>query len=197
MKSLSNFIPTYGIDSELSAGTIPTTGQLFLAFLELGVTAFGGALPLARTLLVENRRWLSATEFTDLLGLCQFLPGGNVINLSIAVGFKFRGWCGALVCLIGLVALPSVLLVGFGSMYEHFQNDPQFKRSMAGLAAAAAGLLIQVAVKMLSPLRRKPALACIALSCFICIAFFHVPLVLTVLIMTPLSIVLCWRRAND
>ena len=60
----------------------------------LGLTAFGGALPLARRMVVEAPLAVGA-EFTDLLGLCQFLPGGNIINLSVALGMKFRGPRGA------------------------------------------------------------------------------------------------------
>ena len=74
----------------------PTACEIFMGFLGLGLTSFGGALPLARRTIVEQRRWLTAAEFTDLLGLCQFLPGGNVINLSVALGMRFRGLRGAL-----------------------------------------------------------------------------------------------------
>jgi len=81
--------------------------------------SFGGALPLARRALVEQRRWLSADEFTDLLGLCQFLPGGNVINLSVAMGMRFRGVPGALAGLLGLMAGPSLVVIGLGVLYEH------------------------------------------------------------------------------
>ncbi|GAA5241235.1 hypothetical protein BMMON2_40570 [Burkholderia mallei] len=81
-----------------------SVADLFAGFLGLGLISFGGALPFARRALVEERRWLSADEFTDLLGLCQFLPGGNVINLSVAVGMRFRGVPGAIAGLLGLVA---------------------------------------------------------------------------------------------
>ena len=74
----------------------PTVGGLFRGFLSLGLMGFGGVLPLARHMLVEERRWLNGAEFSDLLGLCQFLPGGNVVNLSVAVGLRFRGVPGAL-----------------------------------------------------------------------------------------------------
>jgi chromate transporter len=69
------------------ASHAPTVRELFLGFLGLGFSSFGGALPLARRTIVEQRRWLSAAEFTDLLGLCQFLPGGNVIT------FRLRSAC--------------------------------------------------------------------------------------------------------
>src|SRR5580698_7949666 len=53
----------------------PSTGVLFRGFLTLGLMGFGGVLPLARRMVVEDRQWMSAAEFADLLGLCQFLPG--------------------------------------------------------------------------------------------------------------------------
>jgi chromate transporter len=70
--------------TEAALAPAPTLREIFGGFLGLGLISFGGALPLARRALVEQRRWLTGTEFTDLLGLCQFLPGGNVINLSVA-----------------------------------------------------------------------------------------------------------------
>jgi hypothetical protein len=73
----------------------PSIGALFVGFLGLGLIGFGGVLPLARRMLVERKRWLTPDAFTELLGLCQFLPGGNIINLSVAVGLEFRGVGGA------------------------------------------------------------------------------------------------------
>jgi chromate transporter len=158
--------------------------------------SFGGALPLARRAIVEQRRWLTAAEFTDLLGLCQFLPGGNVINLSVAIGMRFRGLPGALAGLLGLIAGPSLVVIGLGVLYEHTQNDPHIRHLFAGLAAAAAGLLISMAVKIVMPLRRKPAGAAIAVLGFIAIALLRFPLLPTMLVLTPLSIFLAARVAR-
>src|ERR1700692_4618911 len=100
--------------SEIEAGAVepPTALQLFNGFLTLGLTGFGGVLPMSHRMLVEKRRWLSDAEFTDLLGLCQFLPGVNIINLSRAVGLQFRGIRGALAAIVGLIAGPSLILIG-------------------------------------------------------------------------------------
>lgn len=174
----------------------PTTMQIFSGFLGLGLMSFGGALPLARRAIVERRRWLTAAEFTDLLGLCQFLPGGNVINLSVAIGMKFRGLRGALAGLLGLIAGPSLVVIGLGVLYEHTQNDPHIRHLFAGLAAAAAGLLISMAFKIVMPLRRKPAGAAIAVLGFVAIALLRVPLLPTMLVLTPISIYLAARAAR-
>src|SRR6516225_2303893 len=131
-----------GTDAGLAT---PSVRDLFLGFLGLGFTSFGGALPLARRTIVEQRRWLTAAEFTDLLGLCQFLPGGNVINLSVALGMRFRGLRGALAGILGLIAGPSLVVIALCVLYEHTQHDPHIKHLSAGLAAAAAGLLVAMA----------------------------------------------------
>jgi chromate transporter len=174
----------------------PTSREIFMGFLGLGLTSFGGALPLARRTIVEQRRWLTAAEFTDLLGLCQFLPGGNVINLSVALGMRFRGLRGALAGILGLIAGPSLVVIALGVIYERTQNDPHIKHLFAGLAAAAAGLLIAMAVKILLPLRHDPRAATIAALGFVAIALLRFPLLPTMLVLTPLSIYLASRVAK-
>ncbi|MGF6775121.1 chromate transporter [Paraburkholderia sp. GAS334] len=174
----------------------PGLGDLFRGFLGLGLISFGGALPHARRALVEQRRWLSSAEFTDLLGLCQFLPGGNVINLSVAVGMRFRGVSGALAAVLGLIAGPSLIVIALGVFYERTQNDPHVRHLFAGLSAAAAGLLVAMSVKILLPLRRDPAAATIAAIGFIAIAILRFPLLPTMLVLTPLSILVAARAAR-
>ncbi|WP_429434402.1 chromate transporter [Paraburkholderia sp. GAS33] len=182
--------------TDASPASPPTVGEIFGGFLGLGLISFGGALPLARRAIVERRRWLSASDFTDLLGLCQFLPGGNVINLSVAIGMRFRGLPGALAGLLGLIAGPSLVVIGLGVLYERTQNDPHIRHLFAGLAAAAAGLLIAMAVKILLPLWRKPAAIAIATLGFVAIALLRFPLLPTMLVLTPLSIYLASRAAR-
>lgn len=172
----------------------PTLRQLFLGFLGLGMMAFGGALPLAHRMLVEDKRWLNETEFTELLGLCQFLPGGNMINLSVAVGMRFHGVKGAFVSILGLVAMPSVVLVMLGMLYGRFQNDAQVAHVFAGLAAAAAGLLVAMALKIAVQLRKQYWMALIAVLCFVMIALLRWPLLWVMLVMTPVSI---WVTARS
>lgn len=181
-------------DSELRAP--PGNTQLFIGFLMLGLIGFGGVLPLARSMLVEQRRWLSSEQFTELLGLCQFLPGGNVINLSVAVGMEFRGVRGALCALLGLICAPTAIVVGLGVIYARYQNDPHVQHVFAGLAAAAAGLLLSTGLKMLLPLRGKWLSLMIVGVALVAIAWLRLPLLPTMLVLAPLSILLVWRKPS-
>lgn len=174
----------------------PSNGQLFSGFLMLGLIGFGGVLPLARSMLVEQRRWLTAEQFTELLGLCQFLPGGNVINLSVAVGMEFRGLRGALCALLGLICAPTAIVVGLGVIYARYQDDAHVQHVFAGLAAAAAGLLLSTALKMLLPLWGKWLPLAIVAIALVAIAWLRLPLLPTMLVLAPLSILLAWRKPS-
>lgn len=169
-------------------------GELFAGFLGLGLISFGGALPFVRRAVVDQRRWLSPDEFTDLLGLCQFLPGGNVINLSVAIGMRFRGAVGALAAITGLIAAPSLIVIALGIVYAKTQHDPIVHHLFGGLAAAAAGLLVAMALKVAKPLVRQPHGLFVAALAFVAIAVLRLPLLPTMLVLTPLSIALAWHR---
>ena len=174
----------------------PDIGELFAGFFILGLTGFGGVLPLARHMMVEKRGWLTGAEFTDLLGLCQFLPGGNIINMSVAVGLKFRGIPGAFASIIGLIAVPTAVVIGLGMIYARFADDLVVRHLFGGLAAAAAGLLISTAIKIAWPLRRDVLGLFIGALCVLAIAVFRLPLLPTLLTLAPLSIFLRARQAS-
>lgn len=69
--------------------SVPTCTELFLGFLTLGLIGFGGVLPLARKVIVEQRQWLSPEKFTELLGLCQFLPGATLLTSRLRLAWSF------------------------------------------------------------------------------------------------------------
>ena len=172
----------------MSPPEAPSVGQLFRGFLTLGLTGFGGVLPLARHMIVDERRWLTGKEFTELLGLCQFLPGGNIINVAVALGLHFRGIPGALATLFGLIAAPTAIVIALGAIYARFQSDPHVVHMFAGLATAAAGLLVAMAVRMALPLWRRPVAVFFAVVCYVAVALFQLPLLLTMLVLAPISI---------
>jgi chromate transporter len=165
----------------------PGVFDLFRGFLLLGLSGFGGVLPLARRMIVDERKWLTPIEFTEMLGLCQFLPGGNIINISVALGARFHGVRGAAAALIGLVAAPTAIVVVLGTIYVRYQSEPHVVHMFAGLAAAAAGLLVAMAIQMARPLWGRPLPIVFAVACFLAIVVLHFPLIPTLFVLAPLS----------
>lgn len=171
----------------------PTVGALFTGFLSVGIYGFGGVLPWARRMIVEQRRWMSAGEFTDLLALCQFLPGPNIINVSVALGSRYRGMAGALAAFSGLMAAPMAIIILLGLVYGRYSALPEVRHTFAGLAAAASGLVLSTALRIAAPLRSKPLSLGLAALTFAAVALLHAPLVPAMLVAAPLGILLATR----
>src|SRR5579859_4439700 len=107
-------MPDHAVDADVAPPADPTAvglRSLFGAFFWLGLSGFGGSLPYARRLMVDKLRWLSALEFVDMLSLCQFLPGPNIVNVAIYTGARFQGVFGALIASIGVVLGPVAVVL--------------------------------------------------------------------------------------
>ena len=171
----------------------PSVAAIFTGFFMIGVRGFGGVLPWARRTIVEERKWLTATEFTEVLGLCQFLPGGNIINVSIAVGSQFRGAAGAVSAILGLMLAPVMIVVGLGAIYDQFGEQPAVRRAFAGLAAAASAFVLTASLKIAAPLRGRWMAMAITGVTFVAIAVIRLPLPLAMPVLAVSSILVLWR----
>ncbi len=165
-----------------------TATEMFIGFLGVGLLGFGGVLPFARRMIVDERRWLTAAEFTDLLALCQFLPGPNICNMTIALGRRFHGFAGAMASILGLMGAPVVIAIGLGVVYARFGGIPTVAHLFAGLAAAASGLVLATAIKVGTPLRGRLMALGVAAVAFGLIAGLRTPLLPTMLLLAPVSV---------
>lgn len=171
----------------------PTLSGLFMGFFTVGICGFGGVLPWARWMMVERRRWLTGAEFTDLMGLCQFLPGPNVINISVAMGARHHGALGSVVAFCGLMAAPIVIVCCLAIVYDRFHQVPWVRDGFIGLAATASGLVLSMAYKIAAPLWGRPVAIVVALATFGAIIGPRWPLPTVLAIMAPISLLLAWR----
>src|SRR5438477_11483906 len=97
-----------------------STSELFVGLLKIGVSGFGGVMPFARRMIVEERRWLTEAEFLDVLSLSQFLPGPNIVNVSIIIGRRFAGVAGSAVAFAGLLLLPLAIVLALATLYAQY-----------------------------------------------------------------------------
>ncbi len=168
--------------------------ELFLGFLSIGARSFGGVLPWAYRVMVEERRWLSNADFTETIALCQFLPGPNVGNAAIVLGKRWFGVYGALVAFLGLMALPFVWVLALFAVYADYAANPVVRAVVTGVGAAGAGLFVGTAVKLGRGLVRKPAALVLIASMFLCIAVARVSL--AVVLPVALAVALLAARKN-
>jgi len=174
----------------------PSLSELFISFVGVSISGFGGALPWARRMIVDRRRWMTADEFNEAFSLAQFLPGPNVVNFSVVFGQRFGGPRGAAVAIAGLLGPPVVIVTIIGALYAYFGDIDAIGRVLTGVSAAAAGLIIAMVAKMSMPLFRKgmdPA-PFVAIVGFIAVGMLRYPLPLVLIVLAPISIALAWVR---
>jgi chromate transporter len=165
-------------------------GALFTAFLTISLCGVGGGTGIvwARRIAVENRRWVTDGEFADIISLCQFMPGPNIIGIAVCVGAKMRGAIGAIAALCGFLAIPWTVGLSLGLLYLKYANLIALRNILGGIATSAAGLLIAMGVRLLKPHHHRPASLLFAALAFSLITFGKLPLFAVLFCVVPLSI---------
>lgn len=161
---------TDGTDTSEGQGT---PGEVFAAFLRLGLTSFGG--PIAhlgyfRDELITRRGWLSDAAYADLVALCQFLPGPASSQVGFALGMLRAGWLGALAAFTAFTLPSALILFGF-AMTAASMSGPIGSGALHGLKIVAVAIVAQAVWGMARTLCPDRARASIAVGAVAWLAF--------------------------
>ncbi|MCK1399738.1 chromate transporter [Bradyrhizobium sp. 4] len=178
------------LDGPATSAVPPGLLALFLAFARMSLAGFGGVLVFARQAIVEQHRWMTADEFNETFALCHFLPGPNIVNLSMVFGARLRGIAGGIAAFAGLLLPPTLIMTVLAIVYARFGDVEVLRRILAGISCAAVGLLVAVVFRMMTPLlKRLDAVALILmLGVFLAIGVLRLPLQAVLLVAIPVSI---------
>src|ERR1700716_3604177 len=200
-------MPPDSPSAAIAAPVIPTSTPpgliaLFVAFAKMSLAGFGGVLVWARRGIVDQHRWMTANEFNETFALCHFLPGPNVVNLSVVFGSRFRGIPGALAAFAGLLGPLVVIVTVLAALYARYGEIDALRRILAGISSAAVGLLISALFRMMMPLiERRDLIGLVILAAvFVAIGLLRLPLPAVLLVAIPLSIAIAFfirRRATS
>ena len=175
--------------------------ELFLLFLKLGAFTIGGGvamIPLLQHSLTEDKKWFSTEEIVDIIAVCQSLPGVIAINMATYVGYKKKGFIGSVVATIG-VTLPSfVMILLIAAFISNLGDNPVVNGAMAGLRAAALGLVLVAIIQMSSVVFKGLYQVALALLAFVLIAVFNINTAYVILLFALLGIAVTFagsRRA--
>lgn len=119
--------------------------HIFLVFLRLGLTSFGGPvahLGYYREEFVTRRRWLSEQSYADLVALCQFLPGPASTQVSLAVGLSLAGYAGAFAAWVGFTMPSAIALIGFAQGMANYGSAMPIE-ILHGLKVVAVAVVAQ------------------------------------------------------
>ena len=122
----------------------PSLARLALVLLRLGAVAFGGlgsALALMQRELVERRGWLAQSDLGDALAFTKPLPGSTVVQVVAFLGWRLRGWPGALVAVTTFVAPAAVLMTAAAAGSAALPDARWAHGLLTGIQVAVVGML--------------------------------------------------------
>lgn len=133
-------------------------------------------------------------EFLAALEIGQTLPGLNSVNVAIIVGRKLCGPRGSFAAAVGLILPGAVILCLLAVLYVRFHQNPDVAAALAGIAAAAVGLLMQVTLKIGAKQLINPRDLLLVIATFVLSGILHVSLLATLFIVAPIAIWFCRPR---
>lgn len=140
--------PALQVVSPVTQKASASVQEIFLEFLVIGVTSFGGVVPYLRNALVAKRHWIDDKEFVEMLSISQSLPGLNATNMAILVGDKLRGIMGSIAAITGICLPGGALMFAVGIFYRQHGDHAWITAGLKGVAAAAVGLLLSMIVQL-------------------------------------------------
>lgn len=187
--------PSPPLTAESSGNTTPAPvglGTLFIAFAKMSLAGFGGVLVWARRAIVEQHGWMTAEEFNETFAICHFLPGPNIVNLSVVFGARIRGIPGAVAAFAGLLGPPVLIVTFLAILYARYGDLEALRRTLAGVSCVAVGLLFAVIARMMLPLlkKREPLDLLTMLAVFVAVGLVRWPLPIVLLVGVPVRVLL-------
>jgi chromate transporter len=176
-------------NNSIVSPTAPPLLEIYTTFTKVALSGFGGVLPVSRHTLVEKKQWLTEKEFAEQLAISQLLPGPNIVNLSVALGDKFQGLPGSLAAVAGLFSIPFLLFMTLGWGYHFFSDSLWLKKALLGISAAAAGLIICTALKLVKSMPKKLWAFAVTTAAFVGIVVLHRPLFQVVLVIGVAAVI--------
>jgi chromate transporter len=173
--------------------TPPTLAALFMSFVRIGMSSFGGGLTAwVRQEIVQRRGWLDDQQFLSGYALSQLVPGATNVNLAVFIGTQMRGVTGALACFAGLTAPPLVIMLVAGAMYFGMRDMPggsSLSLALTGMGAVAIGLNLGTGIRLARRGIRRIVPALITATVALSIGVFGFPLIKVLAVMIPISLV--------
>lgn len=162
-----------------------TLGGLFLSFLKVGITGFGGSLAVIthiRNVVVHQRGWLHEHDFVEALALGQSLPGTVAGNAVTYIGFRLRGWRGACVSLLGFIVPSMFIMIVLAVFYNSFRALPNTEQLFHGFNAAVVALIAVTALRVAKPTLGSPWQRVLMILAFVAVVFLKATVVEVILL---------------
>lgn len=184
-------------EMSLPLAPAPSLLELFGAFARISLISFGGGLSgLLFRDIVQSRRWVAEADFFAALAIAQAMPGANVSNLAIWLGYTLRGRAGALMAVLGTLVPPAFVIILLGAVIARISGTSSGTIIIAGVAASALGISASMGLRITRRAVRDPVCA-VVFAVALGSALMHGSVVLIITVLAPISVGLAYLSLRD
>jgi len=173
--------------------------QLAGVLLKVGATGFGGAMPmlaLLHTEYVQKRRWVGQEEFDEAVMVGQIMPGPIAVDAVTHMGYRLRGWPGALISVVAFILPSFLLMLALTLAYLQYGGIPRVAGVFKGLGAGVVAVIAAAAWRMGRPHLADLRTAGLMLSALLALLLFQANVVLLV-VLAGVAGMLLFRKPSD
>lgn len=149
--------------------------ELFITFFKIGLFTFGGGyamISIIQNTCVEKKKWITDEEMLNMTVIAESTPGPIAINCSTSVGFKQKGFLGAVAATLGII-LPSFIIIYIISMFlDNFLEITFVENAFKGIKVAVGILIVDAAIKMFKKIERSITAIIITVLAFLTLLVF-------------------------
>ena len=162
----------------------PTLSDLTRSFARIGLLSFGGPaaqIALMHREVVEEKKWVSESDYLSALSFCMLLPGPEAMQLATWIGWRSHGTLGGLIA-GGLFVLPgAVVVLVLSAVYAAFGGVPLVAAAFAGVQAAVVAVVVEALLRVSKRALKRPADRIIAVIAFLGLFAFALPFPILIL----------------
>ncbi len=126
--------------------------EMFLTFFKIGAFTFGGGyamIPIIKEEVSVKKGWMREDEFLDAISLSQGAPGAIAVNTSIYVGYKIKGFSGAVVATLGTVLPSFIIILTIAKFFFQFRNNQLVEKIFLGIRPAIVALILSAVYSLM------------------------------------------------
>ena len=166
--------------------------RIFLTFFKIGAFTFGGGyamIPLIQKEAVENHHWVEDRDILDIVAIAESTPGPIAINAATFVGYRVKGFAGALAATLGVVLPSFAIILAISYVLRQFQDLKVVQYAFNGIRAGVLVLMLKALFKMFKTNRKSTVAYGIMGLSFVLTAFLNVNTFLVILLCGAIGLI--------
>lgn len=171
--------------------------EMFITFFKIGAFTFGGGfamIPIIKQEVVEKKNWIKDEDFIDIISIAQSSPGPIAVNSSIYVGYKIKGFSGAVFCALGTIMPSFLIILLIAKFFSDFSGNIIIEKIFMGIRPAVVALIVSAIYGLVKSTHFNKLQLSLAVATSLVIVFLDINPIYMIILGVAISIIINKKR---